>query len=61
MQKTDLINALNENFALLENANITQIIHDKSGTPRIMIGLLPDQTYGIIISKPGVNVQKMFI
>ena len=55
-----LVAALNENFALLENFSRTQIVKDEQGTPRIILGRLPDGTYGLVISKPGVDVLKVF-
>lgn len=60
MDMTTLIAALNENFALLENINRTQIFKDETGVNRIIIGQFPDKTWGIIISKPGEDVIKLF-
>lgn len=40
MSYADLMNALNQNFALLENTNRTLVIRDNTGTPRIVIGYL---------------------
>lgn len=60
MKMEQLISALNQNFALLENINRTQIFKDKTGVPRIILGEWPDGNYGLIISKPGVDVVKLF-
>jgi len=55
-----LVAALNENFAAIENSSRTTIIKDDTGKPRIIIGRLPDNTYGIVISKPGYDVTKLW-
>lgn len=55
-----LVSALNENFALLENLNRTQIFKDETGKNRIILGRWPDGTYGLLISKPGVDVLSLF-
>jgi len=60
MTKNDMINALNENFALLENLNRTQVFRDETGKNRIIIGRWPDGQYGLLISKPGVDVLSLF-
>lgn len=60
MDMQTLISALNENFALLENINRTQIFKDETGVKRIIIGQLPDKTWGIVISKAGEDVVKLF-
>lgn len=52
--------ALNQNFALLENVNVSQTFKDQDGVNRIILGKLPDNTYGFIISKPGVDVNTLF-
>jgi len=60
MTMDTLIAALNENFALLENINQTQIFKDETGVRRIILGKLPDGTYGLVISKPTFDVVKQF-
>lgn len=60
MDINTLIAALNENFALLENLNRTQIFKDETGTNRIIIGRFPDGRWGIIISKEGEDVVRLF-
>lgn len=56
MDMATMIAAINENFALLENINRTQIFKDETGTKRIILGRLPDGTYGMIVSKPNIDV-----
>lgn len=58
MDLANMASALNQNFQLLQNLFITQIINDTTGTPRIVFGRLPDNTYGLVISKPGEDVIK---
>lgn len=60
MRYEQLIAALNENFALLENINRTLIIKDETGKNRIIIGRRPDGTYGITISKEGQDVVRLY-
>lgn len=60
MSYAQLVAAVNENFALVENINRTQIFKDETGTQRIILGRLPDGTWGLIISRPGEDVVKLF-
>lgn len=60
MSKDQMVAALNANNAAIENINITQTFKDDSGTPRIIIGRMPDGTYGIVISKPNVDINTLF-
>lgn len=55
-----LISALNDNFAQLENINRTLIMRDETGTNRIILGRQPDGTYGLVISKPGEDVVRLY-
>jgi hypothetical protein len=56
MTQEQLISTLNENFAQVENESRTKIIRDETGVNRIIIGKFPDGTYGLAISKVGVDV-----
>lgn len=60
MTMQQLISALNENFNLLQNQSQTIAIKDENGQTRILIGRLPDNTYGIVISKTGYDVTELF-
>lgn len=60
MDTATLVAALNQNFALIENLNRTTIYKDETGTNRIIIGKLPDGTWGMVVSKPGVDVLSVF-
>lgn len=60
MDNATMVSAINENFELLENLNRTQIFKDEKGIQRIILGRLPDGTWGLIISKPGQDVVKLF-
>lgn len=51
---------INNNFAQLDNENVKKLYYDSTGTPCIMIGILPDGTTGIVIAKPGKNVLDAF-
>lgn len=60
MDNATMINAINQNFELLENLNRTQIFKDETGVQRIILGQFPDKTWGLIISKEGEDVVKLF-
>lgn len=60
MDKDTMVSAINENFELLENLNRTQIFKDEKGVQRIILGRLPDGTWGLVISKTGQDVVKLF-
>lgn len=47
---------VNEWGRALSNENRTKIYNDESGKARIIIGLLPDGTHGLVISKEGYDV-----
>ena len=55
-----LVNAVNNNFRQIEAENRTKVIRDENGVDRIIIGRWPDGTYGLIVSKPGVDVKDLF-
>ena len=54
-----LVAMINQNFEFLNQQNMTKIVSDGQ-TNRIIFGKLPDNTYGLVISKPGVDVVKLF-
>lgn len=58
MDMATLVTAINQNFAQLENLNVTQITKDETGTNRILIGRAPNGKYVIAITKPGKDVVK---
>jgi hypothetical protein len=59
-QIDSLVRQLNEWSRLISNENITNVYNDDSGTARIIIGVLPDGTTGIAISKEGISVLDAF-
>lgn len=56
MTMEQLISSLNENFNLLQNQGRTTVIRDDEGVNRIIIGRQPDASYGIKMSKAGIDV-----
>jgi len=48
-----------DNDLIYKNDYSTTTYYDASNA-RILIGLLPDGTYGIVISKPGYDVNSLF-
>lgn len=54
-----LVAMINQNFEALNQQNMTKVISDGSNN-RIIIGKLPDGTYGIVVSKEGVDVLNVF-
>lgn len=59
-QIESLIRQLNEWGRTISNQGLTTIYNDTSGTPRIIIGMLPDNTMGLVISKEGIDVLSAF-
>lgn len=57
--KAQLVAMINQNFEFLNQQNMTKIVSDGS-TNRIIFGRLPDNTYGLVVSKPGVDVLTLF-
>ena len=51
---------LGQNFQEIDNKFTTNIVKDTSGNKRIIFGKLPDGTYGLVISKEGVDVTTLF-
>jgi hypothetical protein len=60
MDDDQIVRLVNDNFRQLENQLKVQIIRDEQGTNRIIFGRLPDGTYGLVISKDGVDVLSVF-
>lgn len=54
-----LVAMINQNFEALNQANMTRVISDGTNN-RIIIGKLPDGSYGIVVSKPGIDVLNVF-
>lgn len=60
MDQDTMAQVINNNFRQVAESNRTNIITDENGYNRIIIGKFPDGTYGIIISKPGVDIVQLF-
>lgn len=60
MTQTQMATAVNNTLQQIESENRTKVIKDENGQNRIVIGRMPDGTYGIVISNPGVNVYDIF-
>lgn len=48
------------NKQLVYSNNYSTTTYYDANNSRILIGLLPDGTYGIVISKPGIDVTSVF-
>lgn len=55
-----LVQQVNEWARLISNEQMTKIYKDESGTNRIVVGLLPDKTVGLVMSKDGEDVLTVF-
>lgn len=42
------------------DTGVTQTVYDASGIPTVLIGKLPDGSYGIAVGKPGIDVTTAF-
>ena len=60
MSYTSLINAINQNFAAVDNQIGKNVVINDGDNPRIIFGELPDGTYGMVISKEGTDVLTVF-
>lgn len=61
MDKATMVNAISNTFHQIEAENRTKIMRDENGVDRIILGRWPDGTYGLIISKPDIDVKGLFI
>ena len=59
-QISSLTKQLNEWGRIISNERRTDIYKDDAGNNRIIIGVLPDGTTGIVISKEGIDVETAF-
>lgn len=55
-----LVKQINEWARVISNERRTDVYKDNSGTNRILIGVLPDDETGIVISKEGIDVLTAF-
>lgn len=55
-----LVRQINEWARVISNERRTDVYKDNSNTNRILIGVLPDNSTGIVISKEGVDVNNVF-
>ena len=60
MDENTMINIINTNLQQLEAENRTKVIRDEQADDRIIIGRMPDGSYGIIISNEGYSVYDVF-
>ena len=60
MDTATMVNSINDVFRQIESANRSQVIRDENGIDRVIVGRMPDGTYGVIVSKPGVDVKTLF-
>ena len=56
MDSATLINALNQNFNIVQSRDRSDVITDEDGFDRIVIGKQEDGSYNIKVSEPGVSV-----
>jgi len=49
------------NNSVIQNNSDGRIEVNVSNVPQIFLGTLPDGTYGLVISKPGVNINTVFL
>jgi hypothetical protein len=59
-QKTGPFTNTNSGAITFNETQDQILVMDSNQIPRIVIGLLPDGTYGMVVSKPGINVLNVF-
>lgn len=60
MDENTMVNIINTNLQQIEAENRTKVIRDEQADDRIIIGRMPDGSYGIIISNEGYSVYDVF-
>lgn len=60
MDQATMMSVINQNFRQIESENRTKVIRDEDGVNRIILGRMPDGTYGLLVSKPGVDAVELF-
>lgn len=60
MDMGTLVNAVNNNFRQIEAENRTKIVRDENGVDNIILGRMPDSSYGFLIMKPGFDAKEIF-
>jgi len=60
MDMATMTAAINNTLRQIESENRTKVIRDEDGVDRIILGRMPDGTYGMVVSKPGVDVKSLF-
>lgn len=60
MDMGSLTTAINDNFRQVESENRSKVMRDESGNNRIILGRMPDGTYGLLIMKPGYDALSIF-
>lgn len=59
-QTQSIVRQVNEWGRKISNEDRTKIYKDEAGDNRIILGLLPDGTHGMVVSKEGVDVLDVF-
>lgn len=59
-QTESIVRQVNEWGRKISNEDRTKIYKDEAGDNRIILGLLPDGTHGLAISKEGIDVLDAF-
>lgn len=59
-QAQAIVRQINEWGRKISNEDRTKLYKDEAGQNRIIIGLLPDGTHGLVISKAGTDVLDVF-
>jgi hypothetical protein len=54
------VNQASDNELILKDTYSTRTYYDQNGIARILIGLLPDGTFGIVVSQPNIDVRNIF-
>jgi hypothetical protein len=60
LSKDQMAAFLNQNFNSIADSLNTYVVSDGSND-RIILGKLPDGTYGLVISKEGYDVKSLFL
>lgn len=51
-----IVNDMNQNILEMKGREVTEIFKDDTGTRRVLLGKGPNGFYGLLVSKPGIDV-----
>lgn len=60
MTVAEIATAVNNTHRQIEAENRTKVVKDENGVNRIILGRMPDGSYGLLVTKPGIDAVELF-